>query len=235
MNAPLKLGQSVRATRRPAVPDRPRPLHRQHRARRRAGRAVRALAACPCAARRHRQGRRRSPRPASSAIYTAEDLLADKVGHLPAISEIKDAAGNRHREPAASADAGRQGAPCRRHRRHDRGRARSTRRATRPKRWRSTTRRCRPSSRWRRRWPPVRRWSTTTSPGNLMCRWGKGDAAATDAAFAKRGARHDARHPLAAPDRALHGDARRVVGLRRRPTTSSPSPSPRRACRSRTG
>ena len=31
---------------------------------------------------------------------TADDLVADKVGHLPAISEIKDAAGNRHREPA---------------------------------------------------------------------------------------------------------------------------------------
>ncbi|MCV5004712.1 hypothetical protein OFM39_34170, partial [Escherichia coli] len=37
--------------------------------------------------------------PGVAAIYTADDLLADKVGHLPAISEIKDAAGNRHREP----------------------------------------------------------------------------------------------------------------------------------------
>ena len=34
------------------------------------------------------------------AIYTAEDAAADKLGHLPTISEIKDAAGNRHREPA---------------------------------------------------------------------------------------------------------------------------------------
>ena len=38
--------------------------------------------------------------PGVAAIYTADDLLADKVGHLPAISEIKDEAGNRHREPA---------------------------------------------------------------------------------------------------------------------------------------
>src|SRR5260370_5701126 len=37
--------------------------------------------------------------PGVVAIYTADDLLADKLGHLPAISEIKDEAGNRHREP----------------------------------------------------------------------------------------------------------------------------------------
>jgi carbon-monoxide dehydrogenase large subunit len=38
--------------------------------------------------------------PGVAAVYTAEDTAADKLGHLPAISEIKDAAGNRHREPA---------------------------------------------------------------------------------------------------------------------------------------
>ncbi|WP_422003374.1 xanthine dehydrogenase family protein molybdopterin-binding subunit [Reyranella sp.] len=37
--------------------------------------------------------------PGVVAVYTAADLVADRVGHLPAISEIKDAAGNRHREP----------------------------------------------------------------------------------------------------------------------------------------
>ena len=37
--------------------------------------------------------------PGVVAIYTAEDSAADKLGHLPAISEIKDAEGNRHREP----------------------------------------------------------------------------------------------------------------------------------------
>jgi len=37
--------------------------------------------------------------PGVLAIYTAEDTAADRLGHLPAISEIKDEAGNRHREP----------------------------------------------------------------------------------------------------------------------------------------
>ena len=37
--------------------------------------------------------------PGVAAIYTAEDTAADGLGHLPAISEIKDPAGNRHREP----------------------------------------------------------------------------------------------------------------------------------------
>ena len=38
--------------------------------------------------------------PGVAAVYTAEDTVADGLGHLPAISEIKDAAGKRHREPA---------------------------------------------------------------------------------------------------------------------------------------
>ncbi len=38
--------------------------------------------------------------PGVAAVYTARDTAADKLGHIPAISEIKDAAGNRHREPA---------------------------------------------------------------------------------------------------------------------------------------
>ena len=37
--------------------------------------------------------------PGVVAIYTAEDTAADGLGHLPAISEIKDADGNRHLEP----------------------------------------------------------------------------------------------------------------------------------------
>jgi carbon-monoxide dehydrogenase large subunit len=37
--------------------------------------------------------------PGIIAIYTAEDTAADGLGHLPAISEIKDASGARHREP----------------------------------------------------------------------------------------------------------------------------------------
>ncbi len=38
--------------------------------------------------------------PGVVAVYTAQDTAADKLGHLPAVSEIKDATGNRHREPA---------------------------------------------------------------------------------------------------------------------------------------
>jgi carbon-monoxide dehydrogenase large subunit len=38
--------------------------------------------------------------PGVVAVYTAEDSAADRLGHMPAISEIKDEAGNRHREPA---------------------------------------------------------------------------------------------------------------------------------------
>ena len=38
--------------------------------------------------------------PGIAAIYTARDTAADGLGHLPAISEIKDPDGNRHREPA---------------------------------------------------------------------------------------------------------------------------------------
>ncbi|MBS0539827.1 MAG: xanthine dehydrogenase family protein molybdopterin-binding subunit [Proteobacteria bacterium] len=37
--------------------------------------------------------------PGVAAIYTAADTAADQLGHLPAISEIKDPDGNRHREP----------------------------------------------------------------------------------------------------------------------------------------
>src|SRR6185503_11913364 len=37
--------------------------------------------------------------PGVVAMYTAEDTVADGLGHLPCISEIKDPAGNRHREP----------------------------------------------------------------------------------------------------------------------------------------
>ncbi|MGD9885589.1 MAG: xanthine dehydrogenase family protein molybdopterin-binding subunit, partial [Reyranella sp.] len=33
--------------------------------------------------------------PGIVAIYTAADLVADKIGHLPTVSEIKDEAGNR--------------------------------------------------------------------------------------------------------------------------------------------
>ena len=99
--------------------------------------------------------------PGVVAIYTAEDTAADGLGHLPAISEIKDADGNRHREPphlpmpvgkvrhvgdivamivADTLDQARDAAEA----------------------LASTTRHCPPSSPWRRRWRPARRWCTTT-------------------------------------------------------------------------
>ncbi|MGE5151796.1 MAG: xanthine dehydrogenase family protein molybdopterin-binding subunit, partial [Rhodospirillaceae bacterium] len=37
--------------------------------------------------------------PGVVAVYTADDTAADRLGHLPCISEIKDAGGNRHIEP----------------------------------------------------------------------------------------------------------------------------------------
>jgi carbon-monoxide dehydrogenase large subunit len=38
--------------------------------------------------------------PGVAAVYTAQDTAADKLGHMPAVSEIRDPEGNRHREPA---------------------------------------------------------------------------------------------------------------------------------------
>jgi carbon-monoxide dehydrogenase large subunit len=38
--------------------------------------------------------------PGVIAIYTGDDAAADKVGHLPTVSQIQDPQGNRHREPA---------------------------------------------------------------------------------------------------------------------------------------
>src|SRR5471030_2053865 len=37
--------------------------------------------------------------PGVVAIYTVQDTAADGLGHMPAVSEIKDEKGNRHREP----------------------------------------------------------------------------------------------------------------------------------------
>ena len=172
--------------------------------------------------------------PGVAAIYTADDLVADEVGHMPAISEIKDEAGNRHREPAhlpmpvgkvrhvgdivamivaETLDQARDAAEQLEVDYEALPAVVTVAQALAPDA------------------PLVH----DDVPGNLMCRWGKGDAAATDAAFA--GAAHvaRARHPLAAPDRALHRDRAPPGRPMTLPTTSSPSPSPRRACRCRTG
>jgi carbon-monoxide dehydrogenase large subunit len=163
--------------------------------------------------------------PGVATIYTADDLLADKVGHLPAISEIKDAAGNRHREPlhlpmptgkvrhvgdivamivAGTLDQARDAAE-----------ALTVDYETLPA-------------------------VVTTAqalaadallvhddvPGNLMCRWGQGDAAATDAAFARAAHVTAAGDPLAAQIvPALEEHARRA-GRTTDAARTTPSPSP---------
>ncbi|MPZ29918.1 MAG: molybdopterin-dependent oxidoreductase [Rhodospirillales bacterium] len=139
--------------------------------------------------------------PGVAAIYTADDLVADKIGHLPAISEIKDAAGNRHREPAHlpmppgkvrhvgdivamivadTLDRARDGAEV----------LEIDYEAL----------------------PAVVTAAQALAadaplvhddvPGNLMCRWGKGDAAATDAAFAR--AAHVSTLSIRSPRQIVH-------------------------------
>ena len=139
--------------------------------------------------------------PGVAAIYTADDLLADKVGHLPAISEIKDAAGNRHREPlhlpmppgkvrhvgdivamivAETLDQARDAAE-----------ALAIDYETLPAVVTAAQALAADA-------PLVH----DDVPGNLMCRWGKGDAAATDAAFAR--AAHVASLSIRSPRQIVH-------------------------------
>ncbi|HTR84334.1 MAG TPA: xanthine dehydrogenase family protein molybdopterin-binding subunit [Reyranella sp.] len=122
--------------------------------------------------------------PGVAAIYTAEDTAAGGLGHLPAISEIKDEAGNRHREPphlpmavgkvrhvgditamivAGTLDQARDAAEALVID-YDPLPAVVT-----------VVRALAPGA------PAVH----DEVPDNLMCRWSRGDAAATDAAFAK--------------------------------------------------
>ena len=139
--------------------------------------------------------------PGVAAVYTADDLLADKVGHLPAISEIKDAAGNRHREPmhlpmpagkvrhvgdivamvvAETLDQARDAAE-----------ALEIDYETLPAVVTAT-----------QALAPGAALVHDDVPGNLMCRWGKGDAAATDAAFAH--AAHVSTLSIRSPRQIVH-------------------------------
>ncbi len=139
--------------------------------------------------------------PGVAAIYTAEDTAADTLGHLPAISEIKDAAGNRHREPphlpmpigkvrhvgdiaamivAGTLDQARDAAEA-----------------------------------LVIDYDPLPAVVTVAqalapgapllhdeAPGNLMCRWSRGDAAATDAAFTW--AAHVSQLSIRSPRQVVH-------------------------------
>jgi carbon-monoxide dehydrogenase large subunit len=139
--------------------------------------------------------------PGVAAIYTADDLLADKVGHLPAISEIKDAAGNRHREPehlpmppgkvrhvgdivamiaADTLDQARDAAELLEIDYETLPAVVTVAQALAPDA------------------PRVH----DDVPGNLMCRWAKGDAAATDAAFAR--AAHVSTLGIRSPRQIVH-------------------------------
>ena len=139
--------------------------------------------------------------PGVIAIYTADDLVADGVGHLPAISEIKDEAGHRHREPshlpmpagkvrhvgdivamiaAATIDQARDAAEA--------------------------------LVVDYEELPAVVTAAQALAtgaalvhddvPGNLMCRWGKGDRAATEAAFAR--AAHVSTLTIRSPRQIVH-------------------------------
>lgn len=139
--------------------------------------------------------------PGVAAVYTASDLVADKVGHLPAVSEIKDEAGNRHREPqhlpmppgkvrhvgdivamvvAGTLDQARDAAELLVVDYEELPAVVTAAQALAPEA------------------PLVH----DDVPGNLMCRWGKGDRAATDAALAR--AAHVSTLSIRSPRQVVH-------------------------------
>ena len=139
--------------------------------------------------------------PVVKAVYTAQDLAADNVGHLPAISEIKDEAGNRHREPphlpmpigkvrhvgdivamiaADTIDQARDAAEVLSIDYDELPAVVTAAQALAPDA------------------PLVH----DDVPGNLMCHWGKGDGPATDAAFAR--AAHVSTLSIRSPRQIVH-------------------------------
>ncbi|MFO1160705.1 MAG: xanthine dehydrogenase family protein molybdopterin-binding subunit [Reyranellaceae bacterium] len=139
--------------------------------------------------------------PGVAAIYTAQDLVVDKIGHLPTVSEIKDEAGNRHREPlrlpmppdkvrhvgdivamvvAGTLDQARDAAEL-----IDVGYDELPAVVT-----------------VAQALAPGAAQLHDEAPGNLMCRWAKGDKAATDAAFAR--AAHVASLSIRSPRQIVH-------------------------------
>jgi aerobic carbon-monoxide dehydrogenase large subunit len=139
--------------------------------------------------------------PGIAAVYTAEDTAADKLGHLPAISEIKDPEGNRHREPAHlpmsvgrvrhvgdiaamivadTLDNARDAAELLTIDYEELPAVVTAAQALAPDA------------------PLVH----DDAPGNLMCHWTRGDAAATDAAFAQ--AAHVTRLAIRSPRQVSH-------------------------------
>ena len=139
--------------------------------------------------------------PGVVAIYTAEDTAADKLGHLPCISEIKDAQGNRHREPphlpmavgkvrhvgdivamiaAQTLDQARDAAELLAVNYEPLPAVVTVAQAL----------------------APGAATVHDEAPGNLMCLWERGDAAATDAAFAR--AAHVSKLSIRSPRQVVH-------------------------------
>ena len=139
--------------------------------------------------------------PGVAAIYTAEDTAADRLGHLPCISEIKDANGNRHIEPA--------------HLPMPVGKVRHVGDIT-AMIVAETLDQARDAAELLAiDYKPLPAVVTVVqalapgaplvhdeAPGNLMCRWPRGDATATDAAFAK--AAHVSRLSIRSPRQVVH-------------------------------
>src|SRR5476651_584760 len=139
--------------------------------------------------------------PGVAAIYTAEDTAADGLGHMPAISEIKDEAGHRHIEPphlpmavgkvrhvgdivamvvAETLDQARDAAEALVIDYEELPAVVTVAHALAPGA------------------PLVH----DAAPGNLMCHWGKGDVAATDTAFSR--AAHVTRLTIRSPRQIVH-------------------------------
>jgi len=139
--------------------------------------------------------------PGVVAIYTAQDTVADRLGHLPCISEIKDAEGRRHREPphlpmpvgkvrhvgdivamivAETLDQARDAAETLAVDYDPLPAVVTVAQAL----------------------APAAPLLHDEAPGNLMCRWPRGDVAATDTAFAK--AAHVSRLTIRSPRQIVH-------------------------------
>src|SRR5260370_4837143 len=139
--------------------------------------------------------------PGVAAIYTAGDLLADKLGNLPATSEIKDEAGNRHREPAHLAmpvgkvrhvgDIAALIVAKTLDQARDAAEALDIEYEALPAVVTAAQALAADAS-----------LVHDDVPGNLMCRWGKGDAVATDAAFGK--AAHVTSLAIRSPRQIVH-------------------------------
>ncbi len=200
MNAPLKLGQSIaRREDRRFLTGKGRYTDDTAPAGALAVLFVRSPHAHARIASIDREAARASP--GVAAVYTAQDTAADKLGHLPAISEIKDEAGNRHREPphlpmpvgkvrhvgdivamilAETLDQARDAADLLVVDYEELPAVVTVAQAL----------------------TPGAALVHDEAPGNLMCRWSKGDAAATEAAFAK--ATHVSKLTIRSPRQIVH-------------------------------